>query len=191
MLDDEVKGPAPARATAGSIAASCQLWQPVAVGRILRSVLRVVIELADTHQRQPEISEPLQQTEQRRLVSNLAHQHRVPVIVRQRHALKQRAELITQFTLGLEPIRPWTHRDTLPHPRSGLADDRHDHMGEMTSPRSALSICQPIAPITLPRRTVSNRYRTSDPIDKVRITPSRFDLLAVYGRSVHGKSTAR
>jgi hypothetical protein len=105
----------------------------------MRSVLGVVIELTDAHQRQPQISEPLQQTEQRRLISNLAHQDRVPVIARQRHALKQRAELVAQFTLRLEPIRPLTHRNTLPHPWAGLADDRHDHLGEMTITQRTLS----------------------------------------------------
>jgi hypothetical protein len=105
----------------------------------MRSALRVVAKLADAHEGEPEISEALQQTEQFRLVSNPAHQHRVPAVARQRHALKQRAELVAEFTFGFEAIRSRTHRNTLAHLRAGVADGRRDHLGEMTFPTDPLS----------------------------------------------------
>jgi hypothetical protein len=104
-------------------------------GRRLPSVLRVVIQGADAHEGEPEVREALQHTEQRRLICNPADKYRVPVVARQRHALKQRAELVAQLTLGLKPIRPRSHQSTLAHPRPVLADDRTDHLGETTFPQ--------------------------------------------------------
>ena len=54
----------------------------------MRSLFGVLIELADAHEREPEISEALQQTKQRRLIRNPANKHGVPVIADQRHALE-------------------------------------------------------------------------------------------------------
>jgi hypothetical protein len=54
----------------------------------MRSVLGVVIKLADADEREAEISEALQQTEKLRLISDPAHEYRIPMIARQGHTLK-------------------------------------------------------------------------------------------------------
>ena len=85
----------------------------------LRSVLGVVIKLADADKREPEISEALQQTEQFPLISNPAHEYRVPVVARHGHALEFRSDLVVQFTFGFEPIRYGMHQNTLAHSPAG------------------------------------------------------------------------
>lgn len=89
-----------------------------------------MINALDAEKRESEIGEPLKEAEKFRLISNVPHEYRLPVVARQGHAFEERSELISQFAFGLEPIGSRVHRTTLAHRLPGSPDYCDDHMGE-------------------------------------------------------------
>ena len=87
-----------------------------------------MINGVDSEKREPEVSETLQEAKKFRLIANVPHEYRLPVVARQGHAFEERSELISQFTFGFEPIGSRMHRTTLAHPLPGSPDCRDDHL---------------------------------------------------------------
>jgi hypothetical protein len=96
----------------------------------MRSGVGFVINGLDAEKRESEISETLKAAEKFRLIPNVPHEYRLPVVARQGHAFEERSELISQFTFGLEPIGSRVHRTTLAHRLPGSPDRCDDHLGE-------------------------------------------------------------
>jgi hypothetical protein len=103
----------------------------------MRSGLCFVINGVDAEKREPEISETLKEAEKFRLISNVPHEYRLPVVASQGHAFEERSELISQFTFGFEPIGSRMHDTTLAHPLPGSPDRCDDHLGEQSRGKEA------------------------------------------------------